>query len=102
MAKDIYQYMVAFTMPDLLTERFQQLIPEQRALVNEYFSDNVLVSYAVSLETGKVWAIFNGKDEEEVKVLITAMPLTRYMTFTIHFLTFYNILTAQLPNFSVN
>jgi hypothetical protein len=102
MAKDISQYMVDFTMPDLLTERFSKLIPEQRALVNDYFGDNVLVSYAVSLETGKVWAIFNGTDEEEVKVLVTAMPLTRYMTFTIHPLTFYNILTAQLPNFSVN
>ena len=102
MAKDIYQFMVDFTMPELITERFTGRIPEQRAMVNDYFGENILVSYAVSLEKGKVWAIFNGDSEEEIKSLVTAMPLTRYMTYTIHILTFYNLMTAQLPSFSVN
>ena len=102
MAKDIHQFMVDFTMPELITERFTRRIPEQRAMVNDYFGENILVSYAVSLERGKVWAIFNGDSEDEVKMLVAAMPLTRYMTYTINILTFYNLMTAQLPAFSVN
>ena len=102
MAKDIYQFMVDFTMPELITERFTHRIPDQRTMVNDYFGENILVSYAVSLEKGKIWAIFNGDNEEEVKSFVTAMPLTRYMTYTINILTFYNLMTAQLPAFSVN
>lgn len=102
MTNDVYHYMVDFTMPEVLTERFTSYIPEQRAMVNKYFSDGKLVSYSVSLEKLKVWAVFVAESEEEVVKLIRAMPLTRYMRYDISVLTFYNIMTTKVPNFSVN
>ncbi len=102
MANEVFHFMVEFTMPTILTNRFTSLIPEQRALVNSYFTDGCLVSYSVSLEKSKVWAVFVAETEEEVLTLIKAMPLTRFMSHTINILTFYNVLTSRLPSFSVN
>lgn len=102
MPNDTAQFMVDFSLPTILTDRFTNRIPEQRAKVNEYFAEGKLVSYAVSLESAKVWAIFNADTESEVLTLINAMPLTRFMQYVICPLTFYNILTTQVPHFSVN
>lgn len=102
MANETYQYMVDFTMPNILSDRFTNRIPEQRLVVNQYFSEGKLVSYCVSLEKSKVWAVFNAETEEEVEGLITALPLTRFMTYEICTLTFYNVVTSKVPHFSVN
>ncbi len=102
MPNDATQYLVDFSLPTVLTDRFTNRIPEQRAKVNDYFVEGKLVSYAVSLESAKVWAIFNADSEAEVLTLIRAMPLTRFMQYVICPLTFYNILTTQVPHFSVN
>jgi muconolactone delta-isomerase len=102
MPNDTAQFMVDFSLPTVLTDRFTNRIPEQRAKVNEYFVEGKLVSYAVSLESSKVWAVFNADSEMEVLTLINAMPLTRFMQYVICPLTFYNILTTQVPHFSVN
>jgi muconolactone delta-isomerase len=102
MSNDTNQYMVDFSLPTQLTDRFTSRIPEQRARVNEYFADGKLVTYAVSLEGGKVWAVFNADSEDEVLAFIQAMPLTRFMQYIICPLTFYNVLTRQVPHFSVN
>ena len=102
MPNDTNQYMVDFSMPTVLTERFSSRIPEQRDVINDYFSEGKLVSYSVSLESGKVWAVFNADSEDEVLVLICKLPLTRFMQYIICSLTFYNVLTTQVPHFSVN
>ena len=102
MANEMYQYMVDFTMPSVLNDRFTSRIPEQRAVVNQYFVDGKLVSYCVSLEKSKVWAVFNAETEDDVLSLVRGLPLSRYMQYQISSLTFYNVLTTKIPNFSVN
>jgi muconolactone delta-isomerase len=102
MPTEVYQFMVDFSMPALLTERFTRKIPEQRALVNEYFNEGKLVSYAVSIEKGRVWAVFNAESETEVNEMVQSLPLTRYMRYSIATLTFYNILAMRMPQFSIN
>lgn len=94
--------MVDFSLPTSFSDRFTSRIPEQRAKINEYFAEGKLVTYAVSLESAKVWAVFNADSEAEVLVLIRAMPLTRYMEYVICPLTFYNVLAVKVPLFSVN
>jgi hypothetical protein len=54
MATGMYQFMVDFKMPSVLNERFTNRIPEQRALVNQYFEEGTLVSYGVSLENARI------------------------------------------------
>ena len=98
----MFQFMVEFTMPPVLNDRFTSTIPAQRAKINQMFSSGKIVSYAVSLENAKVWAVFNAETEDEANELAHELPLTKYMSFTVHALTFMNILTARVPSFSVN
>lgn len=97
-----YQFMVDFTLPEVLTEEFMSLIPHQRASVNQFFTDGKLVNYALSLEESKLWAVFNANSELEVMELIVEMPLAKFMEIRISMLTFYNTSKEQMPAFSMN
>ena len=98
----MFQFMVEFTMPPVLNDRFTSTIPAQRAKINQMFSSGKIVSYAVSLENSKVWAVFNADTEAEANELARELPLTKYMSYVVNPLTFMNILTARVPSFSVN
>jgi hypothetical protein len=102
MASEKFQFMVEFAMPEVLSERFTNLIPDQRAVVNQYFSDGKLLSYAVSLENSKIWAVFLGESHIEVEKIVKKLPLTRYMKFEVSILTFFNLAMSGVPSFSVN
>ncbi len=98
----MFQFMVEFTMPPVLNDKFTSTIPAQRAKINQMFGTGKIVSYAVSLENMKVWAVFNAETEGEANELAKELPLTKYMNYKVNALTFMNILTARVPSFSVN
>ena len=97
-----YQFMVDFSMPDVLTEDFMQLIPYQRAAVNRFFSEGKLTNYALSLENSRLWAVFKANSEMEVMDMIADLPLTSFMEVEISMLTFYNTANVDVPDFSLN
>lgn len=97
-----YQFMVDFTLPETLTEDFMEKIPHQRAKVNRLFREGKLVNYALSLETSRMWAVFNANSEWEVKEMLATLPLTKYMDVRVSTLTFYNALEEEIPVFSMN
>lgn len=97
-----YQYMVDFTLPEVLSDEFMTLIPYQRARVNQFFNEGKLVNYALSLETSKLWAVFTANSEMDVMELIADLPLTKFMKVQISMLTFYNTAQENMPAFSLN
>ncbi len=100
--KDTYQFMVDFTLPEVLTEEFIGLIPYQRAVVNRFLNEGKMLNYALSLEQSKLWAIFSARSEMEVLEMLADMPLTGFMEVEISMLTFYNTLPEEIPVFSLN
>jgi hypothetical protein len=103
--EEYMQFMVDFNIPLGVQDqpKFQRLIPQQRSLINSYFMDGKLVSYALSLEKSRMWAVFNAKSEEDVIVLVEQLPLTKYIRdYEISILTFYNMISNAIPAFSVN
>lgn len=97
-----YQFMVDFTLPNKLTEDFMEKIPFQRAKVNRLFREGKIVNYALSLDTSKMWAVFNANTQNEVEEIIATLPLTEFMACNISMLTFYNSNTKEAPAFSLN
>jgi len=97
-----YQFMVDFTLPDTLTEEFMEKIPHQRAKVNRLLREGKLVNYALSLETSKMWAVFNADSEWQVKEMLDTLPLSKFMEAHVSTLTFYNSLEEEIPVFSMN
>jgi len=61
-----YQFMVDFSMPEVLTEEFMNMIPYQRSVINRLFTEGKLTNYALSLENSKLWAVFKANSEMEV------------------------------------
>jgi muconolactone delta-isomerase len=102
MEDELRQYMVEFRLPETMHERFTAQIPAQRACVNQYFMQGKLLSYALSLEKSRLWAVFVSDNEAEVVQWVEAMPLTRYMRYKVHVLTFFNSFAPDTPHFSLN
>jgi len=96
------QYMVDFTLPKEMSEEFISLIPRQRSMVNRLLGAGKLMQYALSLENGKLWAIFSVEGEPELDEIILEMPLSRFMKWRTSELTFYNAAHPVVPIFSVN
>jgi muconolactone delta-isomerase len=99
---DNTQYMVDFTLPKEMSEDFVNLIPRQRSMVNKLLGAGKLLQYALSLENGKLWAIFSVEGESELNEVVEGLPLSPYMKWRISELTFYNAAHPFVPVFSVN
>ncbi len=97
-----YQFMADFTLPEVITEEFMNLIPTQRQRVNQLFRQRKLVSYALSLENGKMWAVFKGTCEFDVLELIRELPMAGFMSVQINILTFHDMTEPVSPTFSLN
>jgi muconolactone delta-isomerase len=96
-----YQYMVDLTLAGNLSEEFMDLIPYQRVVVNKFFQEGKLVNYALSAEKAKVWAIFNADSEIEVRKMINAFPLSKFMDVEISLLSQLDGQKTE-PVFSLN
>jgi muconolactone delta-isomerase len=96
------QFMVDFTLPKELTDEFVALIPRQRAFINRFTENGKLLSYALALEHGKLWAVFSVDSETELLDLINELPLTPFMKVRMMELTFFNSSNPISTTFSVN
>lgn len=96
------QYMVDFTLPEVIDEEFMNLIPYQRIAINKLFVEGSIISYSLSLEKSKLWAIFKASTELDLMDMIADLPLTCFMDIEISPLTFHNITEPELPEFSMN
>ncbi len=96
------QYMVDFTLPTSLSADFMELIPQQRFVVDRMFAQGKLVSYTLSLENLKLWAIFSADNEMKVIDYISDLPLTQFMEIEISVITFHNTGTLSKIEFCLN
>lgn len=97
-----YQYMVDFSLPEVLSEEFMSLIPYQKVMINNFFKEGKLLNYALSLEDSRLWAVFSANSELEVMEMLADLPLTEFMKVNISMLTFYNGVSPVMPHFSLN
>jgi hypothetical protein len=100
--KILYEYMVTFDLPKYFDEEFTSLIPAQRAIVNQLMKGGVITSYAVSLESSKLWVTLLSESEFEVKEIIESFPIIEKVDYRISRLAFRNTIQPLIPNFSVN
>ncbi|HMX40206.1 MAG TPA: muconolactone Delta-isomerase family protein [Saprospiraceae bacterium] len=96
------QYMVDFTLPQELSDEFVERVPDHRALVHKMLLEGKILSYALSLESGKLWAVFSASSESELMQMVQRLPLTRYMKVRVSELTFFNSAHSFTPAFSMN
>lgn len=89
------EYMVDFTMPSRLTDDFLERVPRQRQVINYFMKKKKLHTYALSLESRRMWAIFSVNSEIELMKLISELPLTPLMDVNISPLTILNTTKSE-------
>jgi hypothetical protein len=96
-------YMVEFDLPVDMPEAYVAKIPLQRLKVNELMQEGRIISYAVSMERGRLWCVVKADSELEVIETIAEFPLIGYMPSPdISELLFHNLVAARIPLFSLN
>ncbi len=93
--------MVEFDVPYPLTEEILDMIPEQKVAIDELFAGGKMLSYTLSLDRTKVWAIFLADQESELLAFIDRLPMTSYMDFDYHEIMFHNTVHL-MPAMSLN
>ena len=97
------QYLIEFNIPSEITSDFTELIPAQRRQINELFHKGSLINYSLSIENGRMWAVFKARNKKEVHQMIDQLPLTNYMMdYEISELTFYQSYVPNAIQFSLN
>ena len=99
--KVLKQYMVEFDVPYPLTDELLDLIPEQKTAIDELFASGKMLSYTLSLDRTRVWAIFLADQESELISFIDYLPMTSYMDFDYHEIMFHNTVHL-IPAMSLN
>ena len=95
------QYMVEFNVPVPITDDILDLIPDQREQVDELFASGKLLSYSLSLDRTRLWALMLADTESELITIIDSLPMTPYMDFDYSELMFHNSIHL-IPAMSLN
>ena len=74
-----FQATIQFEMSD----EFMELVPPHRTYVNYLINKDIVVQYAVSMETQRVWITLNAETKEEVEKILEKSPLFKFWTFEI-------------------
>ncbi len=98
----MYEFMAEIDLPVPFDDEFLALVPRQRAMVNKLMNEGVITSYALSLESGKLWINILAESELKVTELLSTFPIAEHIRYEIHKLTFHNSISFKIPNFSLN
>jgi hypothetical protein len=96
------QFMIYSRLPEVLSEEFISLIPEQRAMVTSLMRKGTIISYSLSADRSQLWVIMDAKSEINVIEVLSEFPLIRFMKPDIQELMFHNSIYVNVPNLSLN
>jgi hypothetical protein len=99
---ELRQFMVEFKLPEVLTEEFISLIPEQRTKVNGLMDAGVILCYTLNVDRTKLWTVIVAKSEMAVMDVLAQFPLITYMKPEISELTFHHQSSLVMPSISLN
>lgn len=96
------QFMIFIRLPEVKTEEFNSLIPQQRSMVNSLMRKGIIISYSLSLDRTELWVVMDAASEINVIELLSEFPLIRFMKPEINELMFHNSIYVNVPRLSLN
>ena len=85
-----------------INERMTRLIPKQRQYVDDLFERGVLHMYAVNDMVDKWWCTIEADSESDVMLVLSEMPIIKWLNPVVHGLMFYNSADQMIPPISLN
>jgi hypothetical protein len=98
--KDVF--LVHITLPDFFSKKFYDLIPKQRALINNLLEKRVVLSYSLDMERKNVWVYIDAISEQHVMDILSTFPIIKEVKVNIHELAFFDSAPITLPDLILN
>jgi muconolactone delta-isomerase len=95
-------FLVHITLPDVFNQKFYDLIPEQRKVINDLLEKRIVLSYSLDMERKNVWAFIEADNEHAVMDILSTFPIIKYVQVNIHELAFHNPAPITLPDLIMN
>jgi hypothetical protein len=96
------QFMVEFDLPTPFPPSFVEKIPVQKMVVDEFMEEGKIISYALSMDKGRLWVIVNAQNDFDVLDVINEFPLIDQMQYSMTELMFNHAGAIMVPGFSLN
>lgn len=96
-----HTYMIEFELPEVMTEEFMALIPQQRYVINQMLAEGTIKSYSLSMDRSRLWVVMSAVSEFEAMEMVDTFPLRDFMTPHFCELMFHNT-ADMLMQFSLN
>lgn len=98
--KDVY--LAHITLPDVFSEEFYTLIPQQRALINKLLEKRIVLSYSLDMERKNIWVFIDALSEQDAMDILSTFPIMKYVSVEIHELAFFDHAPVSLPDLIMN
>lgn len=95
-------FLVHITLPDVFTQKFYDLIPRQRDIVNELLEKRIVLSYSLDMDRKNIWAFIEADNDHQVMDLLSTFPIIKHVKVTIHELAFHDAAPITLPDLIMN
>ena len=95
-------FLVHITLPDFFTQKFYDLIPKQRVLINKLLENRTILSYSLDMERNNLWVHISAISEQHVMDILSTFPIIKEVKVSIHELAFFDSATISLPELSLN
>lgn len=96
------KYQVSITFPSYLDQDFMSKIPVHRSYISKLIQNEVIDSYAISIERSKGWVVINAESEAKVHEYLAKSPLYRYFNIEIDQLMVYDSRIYRFPKLALN
>lgn len=94
--------MIDINLPEVMDSEFIELIPGQRAYINRMMKKGIIANYSLSFNRRKLWVIANAEDRYDIKNIISAFPIYKFITYEIHDLLFHESNSINSPQLWLN
>jgi len=98
--KDVF--LVHIILPDFFSQKFYELIPKQRILINELLEKRIVRSYSLDMERKNIWVYLEAISEQDVMDILSTFPIIKQVKVNIHELAFFDSAPISLPDLILN
>lgn len=95
-------YMIDIQLPDDFTQDFIELIPYQRALIDQLMNEGKILTYSLAANRSKLWVIVDANNRHEVYNILSGFPIFDFIKSTVSELAFHNHAEQGTLQFSLN
>ena len=95
-------YMVIIKLPPVMTKKFINLIPAQRAKIDALMAQGIICNYSLAMDRSMLWTTIAADSEIKVMEILAEFPLINFMKPAIFELAFHHSVFYNLHSVSLN